>query len=349
MEWRRLIGRAQVTAWGAIVAMSGLMARAGEDPQALRAGMIGLDTSHAVAFTQILNRQGNPAPLAGIRVVAAYPGGSPDLPSSWDRVEGYTKQLREEFGVEIVDSIPALLEKVDVVFLESVDGRPHLEQLRPVLEARKPVFIDKPVAASLSDTIEIFRLAREAGVPCFTSSSLRFSPNFLRFREGQDAEAGKIVGCDTYGPCSLEEHHPDLFWYGIHGVETLYTIMGTGCTSVSRAHSAGSDLVVGLWKDGRIGSYRGIREGKSEFGATIFGEKKVISTQGYAGYEPLIIEICRFFRSGSPPVSPEETIELVAFMEAADRSKELGGAPVPLADVLKQAEEELAKRSRPGR
>src|SRR5439155_20156913 len=99
--------------------------------------------------------------LAGIRVVAAYPGGSQDIPSSRDRLEGYTKTLREEYKVEIVSSIKELLDKVDVVLLESVDGRPHLEQVRPVLEARKPVFIDKPVAGSLADAIQIFELAKK--------------------------------------------------------------------------------------------------------------------------------------------------------------------------------------------
>ena len=107
--------------------------------------------------------------------MAAFPGGSPDLPTSIDRVPGFTEDVKK-LGVEIVDSIDALLPKVDAVLLESVDGRPHLEQARPVIKAGKPLFIDKPVAASLADAMEIFRLAEEADVPCFSSSSLRFSP-----------------------------------------------------------------------------------------------------------------------------------------------------------------------------
>ena len=142
----------------------------------LRAGIIGLDTSHVTAFTQLLNAPHPRAELAGIRVVAGYPGGSPDIPSSRDRVAGYTKELHDKYGVEIVDSIDELLKKVDVVLLESVDGRPHLAQARAVFQARKPVFIDKPVAGTLADAIAIYDLARESGTPCFSSSSLRFSP-----------------------------------------------------------------------------------------------------------------------------------------------------------------------------
>jgi predicted dehydrogenase len=236
-------------------------------------------------------------------------------------------------GVEIVPTIDALLTKVDAVLLESVDGRPHLEQVRPVLKAGKPVFVDKPVAGSLADAVEIFRLAKEQGVPCFSSSSLRFYPGVQAIRRSE--EVGQVLGCAAYGPCSLESHHPDLFWYGIHGVETLFTIMGPGCVSVSRVQTDGTELVVGVWKDGRVGTFRGIREGRSGYGAQVFGSKGIVAadTKG-GGYEPLLVEICKFFRTGKPPVSAEETIEIFAFMEAADESKRQGGAPVVLQSVL---------------
>ena len=133
---------------------------AGEDSKVLRAGVIGLDTSHAPAFAELLNSAKPESEFGGVKVVAAFPGGSPDIPASADRVDGYTKKFRE-LGIEIVPSIDELLKKVDVVLLESVDGRPHLEQVVPVLKAGKPVFVDKPVAGSLADAIAIFRLAEE--------------------------------------------------------------------------------------------------------------------------------------------------------------------------------------------
>lgn len=301
----------------------------------LRAGIIGLDTSHVVAFTKLLNNPKAQGDLAGVRVVAAYPGGSPDLPASRDRVDGYTKTLREQYGVEIVDSIEALLPKVDVVLLESVDGRPHLDQVRPVFKARKPVFIDKPVAGSLADAVQIFALAQEHGVPVFSSSSLRFSPGVAAMRS--NPKVGEVLGCDVYGPCSLEEHHPDLFWYGVHGVEMLFTIMGTGCESVARVQTKDAEFVTGVWKGGRIGTFRGIRKGSSGYGALVFGSKGIIPSGGGGGYEPLVVEICKFFKTGRPAVSAEETLEIFAFMEAADESKRQGGAPVKLETVLAKA------------
>ena len=312
-----------------------------EEAKPLRAGIIGLDTSHCVAFTKIFNDPKSTGDLAGVKVVAAYPGGSKDIASSRDRVEGFTKQLRE-MNVEIVDSIPALLEKVDVVLLESVDGRPHLEQVRPVFEAGKPVFIDKPLAASLADAVAIADLGRKHNVPWFSSSALRFGPSVQGVRH--DEKIGDVVGCDAWSPCPLEPTHPDLFWYGIHGVETLYTVMGPGCESVSRTQTKGTDVVVGVWKDGRVGTFRGLRTGKEGYGGTVFGTKGIGPVGGYEGYQPLVEQIAKFFKTRQPPVSAEETLQVIAFMEAADESKRQNGAPVMLESVMAKARGEAKKR-----
>lgn len=309
----------------------------------IRLGIIGLDTSHVIAFTHYIN---DPANESGCKVIAAYPGGSPDIPSSANRLDQYTRQLREDFGVEIVESIERLCEKVDGILLESVDGRPHLEQIRPVFKAGKPVFVDKPLGGSLEDVLEIYRLAELHGVPCWSSSSLRYSPGIQGMRNHE--QVGAILGCAAFSPCSLEPHHPDLYWYGIHGVEILFTLMGTGCQSVSRVHSEGTDLVVGLWQDGRIGTFRGIREGKADYGALVFGSKGIERSGSYGGYDPLVKEIVEFFRTGRVPIPREETIEIYAFMTAADRSKEKGGIPVSIAETIKKAESRISRKARQG-
>jgi predicted dehydrogenase len=313
-------------------------------PKPLRVGIIGLDTSHVVAFTKLFNDPNAKGDFAGIRVVAAYPGGSPDVASSRDRIDGFTRQLRDDFKIKIVDSVEALLGQVDVVLLESVDGRKHLEQAEPVLKAHKPVFIDKPVAGSLLDAVLIYQLADRYGTPCFSSSSLRYSAPLIKLKS--DPKIGEILGCDAYGPCPVEEHHPDLFWYGIHGVEALFTVMGTGCVSVTRVRTDGTELVTGTWNGGRVGTFRGIRRGKAEYGALAFGTKGIAYGQGDGGYEPLLAEVCRFFRTGRPPVSAAETLEIIAFMEAADESKRRGGAPVTVESVMQRAREQAGVRSR---
>ena len=311
----------------------------------IRVGIIGLDTSHVSAFTNAIQGAKAAPELAGMRVVAAYPGGSADIPTSIDRVPGFIETVKK-LGVEIVDSIEELLPKVDVVLLESVDGRPHLEQARPVIAAGKPLFIDKPVAASLADAIEIYRLAEAAKVPCFSSSMLRFSPATAEARD--NPKLGEIVGCVAYSPCSLEEHHPDLFWYGIHGTEILFTIMGPGCESVSRVHTEDTDVVTGVWKDGRVGTVYGHRKGNTDYGAMVYGRKGNDTPGRRSGYEHMIWADGKFFETGKPPVTPAETIEIIAFMEAADESKRQNGASVTLESMMERARSTNAKRASAG-
>ncbi len=293
----------------------------------IRIGIIGTDTSHVPAFTQMLNGDpSRPDHVAGARVVAAYKGGSKDIESSINRVDQYAEQVQSKFGVEIVPDIPTLLSKVDAVLLSSVDGRVHLEQARPVIAARKPLFIDKPLASTLEDAREIARLAKAAGVPWFSASSLRY---------GELAQAAKFpdtVGAMTWGPGPFEPHHAlDLSWYAIHPIELLYTLMGPGCETVTRTTSDNADVIVGRWKDGRIGTVRAIRP-YSEYGAVVFRAKEIveIKPQPSGSYRPLVLEIVKFFETGKPPVSNDETLEIFAFMDAAQRSKDQGGKPMRL-------------------
>jgi predicted dehydrogenase len=285
-----------------------------------RVGIIGLDTSHSVAFTKTLNATDADVVYQGYKVVAAYPKGSNDIPSSVERIPGYIIDVKK-MGVEIVSSIADLLKKVDVVLLETNDGRLHLEQALQVFKAGKPVFIDKPIAASLTDASAIFAAAKQYQTPVFSSSSLRYMTGISEIGQGK---IGKVLGAETFSPAKLEKTHPDLFWYGIHGVEMLFAIMGTGCKTVTRIHTDDTDVVVGVWNDGRVGSFRGTRSGKNDYGARVFGEKGNATLGEFNG---LLVQIVKFFETGVAPVRPEETLEIAAFIEAADVSKAKGGAP----------------------
>ena len=295
-----------------------------------RVGIIGLDTSHSVAFTKALNAPTPDAQLKGYKVIAAYPYGSKTIESSAKRIPGYIDDVKK-YGVAIVDSIDALLAQVDVVLLETNDGRLHLEQALPVIKAGKRLFIDKPIAASLEDAQAILKTAEEHGVPVFSSSSLRYTDNIAAIRSGE--LIGKVTGADTYSPAVIEPTHPDLFWYGIHGVEMLYAVMGTGCASVSRTHNEDTDIVVGTWHDGRIGTFRGTRTGHRGYGGIVHGEKGHVPISKHQGYTSLLYKIVEFFETGVSPVDAAETLEIFAFMAASDESKRQGGIAVRLKQM----------------
>lgn len=293
----------------------------------IRIGIIGTDTSHCAAFTGVLNDPKHKDHIAGARVVAAFKGGSKDVESSWSRVDKYAAELHAKWGVEIVPDIPTLLSKVDAVLLESVDGRPHLAQAKLVIEAGKPLFIDKPLSSTLEDAREIARLARAKGVKWWTSSSLRYAP-FVADLKAQ----GPIKGALAWGPGPLEEHHKlDLAWYGIHAIEVLYTLMGTGAEEVTRTYSEGAEIITGRWKDGRIGTVRTLKP-YGDFGAVAFYEKGVGQSPAKTtfSYVDLVRNFVKFFQDGVPPVDNNETLEMFAFMDAAQRSREAGGKPMKL-------------------
>jgi len=298
----------------------------------LKAGIIGTDTSHVPAFTGCFARH----PEWRIKVVAAYPAGSPDVPSSWNRVKKYAKTLKEKFGVEIVDSVEALLPKVDVVLVEDVDGRPHLKHARPVFKAGKPLFIDKPFTASLADAKEIVRLSKETGVPFFSCSCVRFQPEKAKFRHYKGV--GKLTKAQGSSPMSIESHHPDLFWYGIHGVEALYTVLGRGCVSVKREAGKELDITTGTWADGTIGVFRGVRNTKKHKYTPlikVWGTEGEAESKGSYNYNGLVAVMAKFFHTRVAPIDPLETLEIVEFMTAAQLSKERGGAEVKLEELRK--------------
>jgi hypothetical protein len=288
----------------------------------LRLGIIGTDTSHATAFAKALNDAGSADHVSGARIVIAYQGGSPDIKESSSRVGQFAADLRNKFGVRFVESIAEMCGNVDGILVESVDGRTHLGQVKQALQCGKPMFIDKPLASTLSDAREIARLADAAGVPWFTSSSLRFS-------DVQSLKHEAVKGASVCGPGPTEEHHAlDLSWYGLHSVELLYTLMGPGCTQVTRTTSQDADVVTCLWKDGRLGTIR-VDRPYSQFGAVVFRSNNRIEALPVikVDYVSLVREIVQFMQTRKPPVPVAETLEIFQFLDAAQRSKQSGGKP----------------------
>jgi hypothetical protein len=295
----------------------------------IRLGLVDFDTSHVVEFTKRLHRQGVPEEqwVDGARVVAGCPGESAMMP---ERIGPYTEQL-VALGVEMVDRPEDLSGRVDGVLIESQEGAAHLERARPFLEAGMPLFIDKPFTNSVHDAGEIVRLAGQYGAPVFSSSSLRFVPELVSLLEERDA-LGAIHGADVWTPAPTHPRNPGLFHYGIHGVEPLYAVMGPGCHEVCCMSEPGGEVVVGRWRDGRIGTVRGIREGAAPIGITVFAEKAVrtVPLQTKLIYRELLKQIITFFETGRPPIPLSHTVEIVAFIEAALHSAHNDGQPTVL-------------------
>ena len=291
----------------------------------IKVGIIGLDTSHCPAFTRILNDAQHEYHVPGAHVVGAFPGGSELFSRSRDRVQGFTRQLREEYGVRMYDDIPALVQDVDAILIESVDGRQHLDQLRELAgqaaEGPKPVFVDKPLATSTADARQIIQIASGAGIPLMSSSSLRYAAGIADLAE----EGERVMSCEAFGPAPILEDYPGLFWYGIHSAEILMSYMGRGCETVRCIPSRDVDVIVAEWGDGRVGVVRGTRFVGGSFGCVV--HTAGASACGIAQDEPpyyysLIKKVVEFFESGVSPVDVHETFEIISMLEAANWSRE---------------------------
>jgi predicted dehydrogenase len=338
--------------WALILAGCALSASAAD----LRIGIVGLDTSHVTGFASLLNDPSAPRHVAGGRIVAAYKGGSPDVDASATRIEAFTKEMTEKWGVKLYPSIEEMTQNVDAVMICSVDGRKHMDAARKVFPYGKPVFIDKPMAASLEEVVELFRLAKMYKIPMFSSSALRFTPDIVKVKE---TDVGRLLGVSLFGPGPREPHVPDMYFYGIHSVDKAYLLMGTGCQTVVRTHTANTDVVTGVWGDGRVATIRTfqtlfttypasmqVASAKKKgarvpylFGVLKFGFDGVAEgpPEPHTGYRELLVEIMKFFQTGVPPVSAAETVEVFAFMDAADESKRRGGVPVSVPELIRAA------------
>lgn len=306
----------------------------------VKVGIIGLDTSHSIAFTKMLNGSEDIDYVRKYEVIAAYPYGTTAIESAAKRIPEYTSQMKD-LGVIITGSIDELLDMVDCVFLETNDGHMHLGQAVKVFKAGKKLYIDKPVGATLGEAIAIYELAERYDRPVFSSSALRFS---LKTQELRNGKYGEICSADCYSPHHPEPTHPDFGYYGIHGVESLFTVMGTGCEKVSRVHTSLGDVVTGVWKDGRTGTFRAIIQGPNIYGGTAITKKNnAVAVGGYEGYRVLLDAIMEFFETDVPPVSKEETLEIFAFMEASNMSMERDSKAVYLEEAYAAGQKEAAE------
>ena len=298
----------------------------------LRLGIVDLDSSHSVEFSRRFNHAGVDREqwVDGAQVVAAWSGGSLMAP---ERIPGFQAEL-EDIGVAIVDSHEQLIEQIDGVLILSLCGNCHLEKARPFLEAGIPTFVDKPFTCSVSDARKIIELAQQNQTTLLNSSALRFSRE-VKESGLQNQRLGKTNGAITYGPAKRSDGNPGLFHYGIHSVELLFELLGSGCETVSTTWSEKAEIVTGIWSDGRIGTVRGNRTGVTSYGFIAYCDAGVVSetVSTRFAYRNLCHEIVKTFESKCPSVTHKSNLDVVRFVLASLKSERSSGQPVSLRDM----------------
>lgn len=289
----------------------------------MKLGIIGLDSSHATAFTELLHNENHPYFIEGARVVGAYAGGSDDLAISRNRIKEMTEIMEKAYQVPLFEQLDDLMQVCDAVLITSVDARKRLATVKEIIHYGKPIFIDKPLALTFGDAKEINNLSSKYGTAIMTSSALRFATALTDVMEANKDE--KIVSADCYGPLDFVDGIPGYFWYGIHTVEMLQAIMKGKGNVINRLETEDSEIVTVTYEGGMTATIRGLKTGKASFGGTVFFENKSVSFQVKSEDKPfyasLLENIITFFQTGSSEVTMEESLQVIHLIEQIHESK----------------------------
>jgi len=292
----------------------------------IKVAIIGLDTSHSIEFPRRMQAADCPPDqmVPGIRAVTCLRFETPFQ----DKKGLDERQSRlESWGVRVTTRFEEAVADCDAIMLEINDGAFHLDYFKKVAALGKPVFLDKPLAASLADGRAIIRLMRAHNTRVWSGSSIPFCPELDGTRSGFT----QIKRAHVFGALGDAPAGDSLVWYGVHTVEMLQRIMGPGALSVCALETKGSILAVADYGAGREGVVEAIR-GMWVYGGRIQGvmnkEPKIVPfvcASTYA-YRDILRLIKTFFEGGAAPVDMLTTFEGLAMMTAARQSIETGKA-----------------------
>ena len=299
----------------------------------LKIGLVNLDTSHVIAFSQRLHHKGVDEGQWVDGAVTTHAWRGQSNVRTPEQVEEYAQQLKNDFGITLVDNLEDMIDQVDGVCIEANEGWRHLELAKPFIKAGKHCFVDKPFTSNYAEAKQLVELAKETGAGLMSCSSLRWSDELLEFC---DEHAGHITGVDAITPSPYHWANPGLLHYGIHGVEILFAVMGVGCQDVRSLSLADQEFCVGRWGDGRIGTLRGCHNGPWTYAfraTTTTPDKAGVFTVPINAaniYRNMLREMVNFFGTGVSQVPVEQTLEIMGFMDAALASAKMSGLPAAM-------------------
>lgn len=273
-----------------------------------RIGVLGLDTSHSVAFTDHLEKH-----YPEFRLVTAWPGGSEGIPVSRDRLRGFVRQMLDR-GVSILDSPESVAEQSDTLLILNLDGASHRELFERVARPGLRIFIDKPMADRVADAEAIFRLADEIGAPLFSASALRFvSPLKTLLADVEGALQLRLSA-----PLDEKEGVPRYHFYGIHATELMVEALGEDWTTVEPRDAGGLKFRVG-WSAGHRVDLS-FRNDAVPFALTVRSRRQERNCADLLAvdqpiYAPLLQRIIHFIKTGQSPVTPESTLSALRLLE----------------------------------
>ncbi|MBO3832130.1 MAG: Gfo/Idh/MocA family oxidoreductase [Candidatus Brockarchaeota archaeon] len=208
-----------------------------------RIGIVGSDNSHAITFSQIANGIDRENYVLGFKATHIF---------GFD--EKRNREVAEKGGIEnIVSDVNEMIGKIDIAFVVFRHGGLHLEYAKPFIESGTPVFVDKPLAATVADAKKIIQLAKERQTLLMSFSTLRFTDTVQELKGILKNE--EPVFLSVLGPGDLESEYGGLIFYGIHCAEIFNEVAGTGVKEV-HAVAKGKSIVATLVHEKLIGTIK---------------------------------------------------------------------------------------------
>lgn len=248
-----------------------------------------------------------------IRVNCERVGRDCDVTYAWaeiDKPEGMdTSSWCSKYGAQRLNSIEELVDKSDYIIVLSPDNPEHHERLSRIpLISGKPVYIDKTFSPDFASGVRMFELAGKYGTPMFSSSALRFAKEFQSYPDNKiNRESLEYMA--TLGSGLYEN-------YSVHQFEMIVSLMGPGAKRIKSLSSDNSRLLAMEYADGRRASMLQIQQAPFQAALQLKNWEGVFINQCSDIFPGLIHSMLNFFETGKPPVPKEETLEIMAIIEA---------------------------------
>ena len=286
----------------------------------IKVALIGLDTSHTIEFARRIQAPDCPPDqkVSGLRATACLRFSTPF--QNEDGLNLRQKQL-EDWGIKVTTDFNDAVKGCDAIMLEINDASYHLEYFKKCAGLGKPIFLDKPLADNIENGLEIVRLAKKNKVNAISASSLRFDAGLIK----ACAEMPNPTFVSVYGPLGVAPAGSSIVWYGVHAFEMLEKAMGKGSACVTVRTDGAGVVAIMDYPDKKRGVVE-LTKGAWIYGGTLRNSETAISYSVVAGslYANIMKEIEKFFRTGKASFNLEDTVEVMAMLDAAERSFKSG-------------------------
>lgn len=284
----------------------------------MRIGIVGAENSHTALIAGILN------------VDRAVPGFH--VTHVWGETHEFAAKAARDSEIPCIVTDPGdMLTEVDAVIVDHRDGKHHASAARPFIEHGIPVFVDKPFCTDLEEGLSLVRLARGRNCAITSFSTLPLEQSVCEFASGLQG-IGKLRSLVTAGPCDIDGPYSGVFFYGVHQVETVLSLVDSRPVSVMTTRSGADGVATVVFEGGFIATLQCLNDwwGGGGFHAFACGDEGTETAHLTSEEKPFLTGVklfCEMFATGVEPVPPQRYLTGVAVL-AAMRESFATGRPV---------------------